>query len=126
MVIYLAGPYSSDNPEITEAYVDMATQVTHMLQRAGYAVICPHMLYTQDSHLSYENVMEQCLDLLEICDYIIRLPGKSRGADLEVLVAKKLGLTLPPNSLAEIPLILEKADKIYLSIIEKYYTPGKN
>ena len=43
--------------------------------------------------------------LLEMCDAVLRIPGESKGADLEMVKAKKLGKTIF-TSLDEIPNVI--------------------
>jgi hypothetical protein len=87
--IYIAMPYSS-NPE---RWTLLAIKVFNLLMNLGHEPFCPHFGHfaNQLQPHSYERWMRWCLAWLEQCDVLIRLPGRSTGADLERDHAELLG-----------------------------------
>lgn len=91
--VYIAGPISGGN-----AYMNCIAgiQVAEKLRLLGYIPFCPHLSYwwhqvtgcktTHKEWLSYD------LRWLELCDVVLRIPGESTGADMEVQYAKELGM----------------------------------
>ncbi len=71
--------------------------------KKGYAVFCPHTMTSQidkecndDKVLTWEHYLAQDIYWLSKCDAIHLLPGwrGSKGASIEHLVAKGLGLEI--------------------------------
>lgn len=63
--------------------------------RDGHCVpIIPHLFALAElvAPRSYDYWLEWDLALLARCDALLRLPGPSRGADIEVLHARELGI----------------------------------
>lgn len=89
--ISIIGPYSHPSPG---ANTQQAMEVTNRLLDAGYAVFCPHLCYflelMQPRH--YEEWMEQGFAWLETADAVLRLPGRSPGADREERFAFDRGI----------------------------------
>lgn len=91
--IYVAGPYSKGD---VAQNVRIAILAAHRLSRAGYVPHVPHLchlwhlLCPRDIDFWYE----QGLCWVEVCDCLLRLPGESAGADLEVERAQELGITV--------------------------------
>ncbi len=87
--IYIAGPYSKGDIAIN---VRNAFKVANELADLGFAPFVPHS--THFWHLlfprSYEFWLELDSQFLPLCDALLRLPGKSNGADKEVELAKTL------------------------------------
>lgn len=89
--VYVAGPYSWPDPvENTHHAVEVADQ----LVRLGYTPYLPHASLIW--HLVKPHPVDYwyALDLLWLqkCDVVLRMPGKSPGADAEVAMATKLGI----------------------------------
>ncbi len=88
--IYVAGPYSTGDPE-TNVY--KAIETANAIADLGFAPYIPH--FTHFWHLRFPRPYEFWLDLdnqfLPFCDAILRIPGKSSGADKEVELAARLG-----------------------------------
>ncbi len=88
--IYLAGPYSNGNPEKN---VSNAITMANTLADMGFAPYVPH--FTHFWHIKFPRPYDFWLELdnqfLPFCDGMFRLPGDSKGADEEVLLAKNLG-----------------------------------
>lgn len=91
MYVYISGPYSTgDQVENVRTAIKAADAVI----RAGHIPFCPHLGHFH--HLlcphDYETWMRLDLAWVERCDAVIRLPGKSPGAEREVARAKELGI----------------------------------
>src|SRR5262245_9980986 len=88
MRVYIAGPLtaSGDSMENIRAALDAAQKV----REAGHNPFVPHLnhfwhfLYPA----SYGEWMAYDLVWLDVCQALIRLPGESPGADIEVRYAK--------------------------------------
>lgn len=89
-VVYVAGPYSSDPVGNTRT----ACQVFHRLFDAGLAPIIPHLslLLDFEQHRPWQDWMDLDLPIVERCEALLRIPGASAGADLEVQHAIKCGI----------------------------------
>lgn len=100
-LFYIAGPYSRD----PEADTHAALTVHAALLEAGIPSVCPHLSHFVHQHYpqDYERWMALDFALLDRCDVLIRLRGKSPGADREIDRAidnKTQVLFLPRNDLA--------------------------
>lgn len=100
---YVAGPYTKPDPVIN---VRRAVQVGDILTKAGAAVIVPHlsMLWHLISPKPIDCWYAQDLDLLAHCSMLVRIPGESTGADLEVEFAEATGIKVYsiPEALTEL------------------------
>jgi predicted kinase len=69
-----------------------------VLLRAGHTVVNPHDLDKKDRRGSWEDCLKRDLVALTRCDGVAVLPDwkKSRGARLEVYVAKKVKIPVKP------------------------------
>lgn len=87
--IYIAGPYTNGDVAVN---VRNAFKVANELADLGFAPFVPHS--THFWHLLFPRPYEFWLELdnqfLPLCDALLRIPGKSNGADNEVELAKKL------------------------------------
>ena len=97
--VYVACPYSLGDIILN---VRKAIEVADILLDNGFVPFVPHltMLWHLVSPKPYAEWMEYDLEWLKKCDMVLRVDGKSRGADGEVAVAKDLTI------------------KVYYSIIE--------
>lgn len=88
--IYVAGPYSS----CPVTGVRNACQAADAIVECGHAAYIPHltMLWDLVTKKSYEEWLAIDLAWLPVCDAVLRLPGKSAGADREVAMAADLGI----------------------------------
>lgn len=77
--VYIAGPYTKGDVVLN---IQKAIYAAEELIKAGYVPYVPHL-----SHLWHYEYDPQWL---KKCDCLVRLPGKSRGADNEVALAKDL------------------------------------
>jgi hypothetical protein len=84
--VYIAGPYTHDDPVVNTANVIHAAD---KLASCGYYPYVPHL--TLFWHLIHPHDIKfwYALDLawLKKCDCLLRLPGESSGADNEVTIA---------------------------------------
>lgn len=86
MIIYVSGRYT--HGDVTEN-INRAREITAMLIRDGYDVICPHLntagfeLYTD---ITYDRLIEMYLSILGRCDGIYMMSGweQSNGANIEL------------------------------------------
>lgn len=89
--VYIAGPMTIGD---SFSHVRTALELAEDLWYWGYAPFVPHMNFAW--HLVYPKSHEEWLDYdfnwLRLCDCVVRLPGDSVGADLEVAEAKRLGI----------------------------------
>ena len=89
--VFIAGPYSKGD---VAQNVKRAMDVANDLIEAGFAPFCPHL--THFLHMNHHQPYDKWLDIdrmyLEVCDAVLRIPGESNGADLEVKKAKELGI----------------------------------
>jgi nucleoside 2-deoxyribosyltransferase len=89
--VYIAGPYSSGD---VEANVEEAMAAAAALIEAGAAPFVPHLSHYLHARRPqpYEVWIEIDLAWLEGADALLRLPGHSPGADIEVGAALKRGI----------------------------------
>ena len=93
-MLYMAGPYT--HPDPVENTHRAARAGTIVYERTEWVPFIPHlsllwhMVTPRDPDYWYQ------LDLHQMghCDAIVRLPGASTGADLEMEVAASLGLAV--------------------------------
>lgn len=89
--IYLASPYTiGDVAENVRTQIDMGS----VLMDHGFT---PHIpLLSHFQHLviprPYKDWIANDLEWLPVCDAVLRLPGESKGADIEVARAKELDI----------------------------------
>jgi hypothetical protein len=91
ILIYIAGPYSNDDPVVnTRAAMEMWAR----LWARGFYPICPHWTMFQHflTPLPYEAWLDYDRVMLSLCDGLIRIPGHSAGADGEVAQATHEGI----------------------------------
>ena len=89
MIIYVSAPYSKG--DVCEN-VRRACLAGDELLKKGHTPFIPHLnhLWHLISPKPYEEWLRIDLALLSMCDALLRLPGESKGADIEVAEAKKL------------------------------------
>ena len=91
--VYIASPYTLGD---VKRNVEKQIEVSNLLRITNenilpYWPLSSHYwneLYEHD----YNFWMKLCLDWLMTMDCVLRLEGESKGADKEVLVAKRLGI----------------------------------
>lgn len=106
--IYVAGPYTAPTIEQCEENSKKAIDASLELFKKGYIPFVPHLAHWADLraketgvNMSWEDYMAWDLEFLKSCDAFLYL-GPSRGADIELKIAKKLGLKIY-YSLEEVP-----------------------
>lgn len=104
--IYIAGPISKGSlahniNQATDAFIELA--------KLGYAPFCPHWsVYARKciaygvgvtcfgsampNELTHEQWLALDLEWVSVSDAVLRLPGESVGADMEVAHAKEKGI----------------------------------
>lgn len=90
-LIYLAGPYTEPDPvQNTHRMI----RIADALLDAGFVPLVPHL--TLAWHLvspkRYETWLDYDRQLLSRCDAVLRMPGYSRGATQETVLARSLGI----------------------------------
>lgn len=82
--VYVAGPYTHPDPvSNTRTALDVATR----LLDSGHVVpFVPHLsLFWDLIHpRPYRTWLDYDLDVIDRCDALLRIPGESAGADIEV------------------------------------------
>lgn len=88
---YVAGPYSKGDKE---ANARRAIEAADRLLSAGFVPFIPHLthFWEQQSPKEYETWLAYDLQWLACCEYLVRLSGESRGADLEEAYAREHGI----------------------------------
>ena len=91
-LVYIAGPLSSGwLPDNIRHAVNMA----ELVYQLGAVPFVPHTLGTLWEFIEphpHEFWMELCLSYLRRCDGLVRIPGESTGADMEVAFAREHGI----------------------------------
>lgn len=87
---YVAGPLTGDTPE----NVRLAALAGQAIRDAGGFEFVPHdsVFRHQATPRSWGAWVDWCLGWVDRCDVVVRLPGESKGADLEVQHAKLHGV----------------------------------
>lgn len=93
--VYVAGPMTrGDRP----ANVRAGILAGERLRAAGFAPFVPHLTefwaITTGSKGSLDEWIDYDLAWLSCCEALIRLPGESEGADIEVAHAVSLGIPI--------------------------------
>jgi len=90
--IYISGPLTSSGNVLDN--LARAVDAARALIDAGFAPFCPHLTYHVDPGSEYPHAtwIEIELPWVAVADALLRLPGESVGADLEVARAEELGI----------------------------------
>ena len=87
MRVYIAGPYT--NGDVAQNVRNAITAADQLLA-AGHHPYIPHL--THFWHLvsprPWEDWLKYDIEWLSVCDCVLRLPGESEGADIEVYNAE--------------------------------------
>ncbi|HEA21364.1 hypothetical protein LCGC14_0708430 [marine sediment metagenome] len=107
MLILIAGPYRSgtnNEPDMIQANMDRLEAVSLPIFRKGHLPIIGEWVAnpliqlagsTKIGDAIFEGIQYPAAHrLLTKCDAILRIEGESKGADQDVELAKKLGLTI--------------------------------
>ena len=90
-IIYIASPYTLGD---VAANVAVQIEAAHKIMDAGHCPVAPllsHYLHINRQR-PYHEWVEMDLALIPRMDVVLRLPGKSIGADGEVALAEKHGV----------------------------------
>jgi len=105
-LVYVAGPLT-DGGRITdhaavEANVNRASEAGDEIERRGGSAIIPHLTYYWHRHRPHPWSWWLARDrrILARCDALFRLPGESKGADLEERWARERGIPVFRDLLA--------------------------
>ena len=86
--VYVAGPYTGGDVVVN---VRSAIAACDKLLELGLAPFCPHLFHFW--HLLFPHSYQEWLDLdnqfVICCDALLRIPGRSDGADQEVELARR-------------------------------------
>jgi hypothetical protein len=98
--VYVAGPYTKGDPCVNTRD---ALAAGDMLWALGFTPFVPHLshFWHTITPRSWGAWLRWDVRWLEVCDALVRLPGESRGADVEVAEAVKLGIPVY-HSVAEV------------------------
>lgn len=90
--IYISGPLTSSGEP--RRNVDDAIDAWHALTSAGFACLCPHLSWFIDpeNDIPHDVWMEVDLPWVACADALLRLPGESKGADIETRFAVESGI----------------------------------
>jgi len=98
-LVYIAGPYGR---RIGNSNAQCEANVKEVIKAARHLIILGHIPFPANIyhfvHSGWptspdEDVwLEICMAWIPFCDILLRLPGKSHGADAEVKLAKQLGI----------------------------------
>ncbi len=93
MIIYVSAPYSLG--DVSEN-IRRACFAGDAILAKGHTPLVPHLshLWHLISPKSHEEWLAIDLNLLSMCDALLRLPGESKGADMEVAEAKRLCMVI--------------------------------
>lgn len=89
--VYVSGPYTKPDPvENTR----IAIKHGDTLSTLGFVPFIPHlyMLWHFQHPHPYDFWMDQCLAWVRTCHSLYRFPGESKGADIEVTEAQRVGI----------------------------------
>lgn len=88
--VYVAGPYTIAPLENTLTAIDAADRLLSL----GYAPFIPHLSHFWDERHThdYPTWIDWCLEWVKCCDAILRLPGESKGADIETELAAAIDI----------------------------------
>ena len=85
--VYVSGPLTTGGPSALAGNVRRAVEAGCELIRRGYVVVVPHekaLLCEKLLDMPYESWLAYDLKVIDRCDALLRLPGKSGGAAREV------------------------------------------
>ncbi len=90
MKVFISGPYTSGDPVIN---VRNAILAAEKVIEKGHTPFIPHLNHLWHLICPHDILYWYSYDLewLDICDIILRLPGRSKGASREVSHAKACG-----------------------------------
>jgi hypothetical protein len=115
--IYIAGPYSADCAKCIHANVISAIDAGIELWKKGHNPYIPHLTHFVDQRakitntpMAWNDYIEWDKVWLETCDALLFL-GSSKGANLELDLAKKMGKRIF-FSINSVPEAVKQKDRI--------------
>ena len=90
MIVYICSRYSAKNKSVIEKNIRIAKRYAKLAVKEGHTVICPHTNFAFLTERQRHIILEQCYELVKICDeiWVVRQEGKlSIGQQLELDVA---------------------------------------
>lgn len=89
--VYIASPYTVGNPLEN---VRRSLSVAHDLRKLGFVPFAPLLSHYANEMYpeTYDTWLREDFAWLRCCDAVLRLPGESKGADLEETHAKRAGI----------------------------------
>lgn len=91
--VYIAGPVSLGN---WMENLRKALDAGELIAQAGFLPLVPHTSmmweFAHPGHPYQFWLYRITLPLIKVCDYLVRIPGLSSGADKEVEFAKEIGI----------------------------------
>lgn len=123
MRIYIASPYT---PGDIEENVQKQIRVWHQLTDEGHTAYAPLLLYYCDLYRRrpYNDYLNHCLSMLPFFAMLLRLPGVSKGADIELKIAKELDkFIFTPSDSVLSPADLELIRRVSEACQPTKYTP---
>ena len=110
--IYISGPYTAPDRKGEDKNIRAAASAASTYLRAGWAAFCPHTMtalidreFNVSKNITYDDWLTLDLYWLAKCDAIHMLPGwwGSKGARIEYLMAKALGIEIRGAELEDDP-----------------------
>lgn len=92
--VYISGPLRGAPGDLPEVNVKRAMSLAAQVIQEGFVPFIPHLAWYVNGFHPMEDtdwLNFYSLPWLERCDCILRFGGPSRGADIEIKVADKLG-----------------------------------
>ena len=97
--LYIAGPISQGDFQHNKK---QAMEAYHKAMEAKFATVCPHVtMYLLElkgeldwKSFSWKHWLENDLPWVRCADAIFRLPGKSRGGDMEVVLGMESNVAI--------------------------------
>ena len=92
--VYIAGPYTNDNPEVRKANIKKAQKIGQQFLEKGHHPYVPHTHtgYWKDLDVTYEDVMQFHFTFLDNWAEALFFIDSSPGADREKIKAEQLGI----------------------------------
>lgn len=93
--VYVAGPYSGNNVLSILQNIGRGEKVCAELFKMGFAPFCPwhdksYVIDNTDTDFSVEDFYEYSIEWLKVSEVMLVLPGKSKGTEAEIEIAKEL------------------------------------
>lgn len=91
--VFIACPYTNENRATVNVNVYRCMYASEEIWNSGFIpffTLLTHFYEQKYFRHRYEDWMEYTMTWLSKCDIVLRLPGKSSGADREIELAKKL------------------------------------